>query len=115
MSAMTRWLAGALLLVGCFNPFPTAPGERQPAPGSNTNWSEGQKLFDVACSRCHGGDGRGLTGSGVSLWDLKLTDQEVLARVRSGKPPHMPSKGGYPVLTEPQLEEILRHLRTLRR
>lgn len=106
----------ALVLAGCLSqPYPTAPEGRLSAPGTDQAWTEGHKLYDAACARCHGPEGLGLPGRGVSLVGLAASDAELRAFVRTGKVGHMPPRGGYPepVLTERQLELILAHLREL--
>lgn len=102
------------LLAGCLaNPFPTAPEQRPPAPGTDLAWTEGHKLYDAACARCHGADGGGVPGQGVSLRGLRATDRQLQAHVRTGKLGHMPARGGYPMMTDEQVRLIVEHLRTL--
>jgi mono/diheme cytochrome c family protein len=93
----TRPHNAALLLAGCLaNPFPTAPEGRPPAPGTEHAWTEGHKLYDAACARCHGPEGQGVAGRGVTLRGLRLGDEELRAYVRSGKAGHMPPKAATP-------------------
>lgn len=103
-----------LLLGGCSTkPYPTDPGGRLGAPGTEQGWSEGQKLYEAACARCHGSDGRGVAGAGVNLIGLDATTEQLRAHIRSGKTGLMPAKGGYPVMTEPQLQLLVEYLEKL--
>ncbi len=113
---VVRWRAAlaALLLGGCITqPYPTDPGDRLAAPGTAQGWSEGQKLYEAACARCHGSDGRGIAGAGVNLVGIDATNAQLQAQIRSGKTGHMPAKGGYPMMTEQQLKLLVAYLEKL--
>ena len=63
--------------------------------------SDGQKLYDTNCAKCHGPDGSGSTvvGKAVGAKDLraaeakKLTDAEIFSQIDQGKG-NMPPFGG---------------------
>lgn len=74
--------------------------------------SEGQKLYDTNCAKCHGPDGSGNTtvGKAVGAKDLraaeakKLTDAEIAAQIEQGKN-NMPPFGG--TLNKAQIESLI--------
>jgi mono/diheme cytochrome c family protein len=74
--------------------------------------SDGQKLFDTNCAKCHGPDGTGNTvvGKAVGAKDLgsaeskKLTDAEVHTQIEQGKN-NMPPFGG--TLNKAQIDSLI--------
>jgi len=78
-----------------------------PRPGA------GRAIFERACARCHGADGRGgERGPGITTRIPLKTDQELAALVRAG----LPAKGmpGFQ-FREPDLRQLLAFVRTLGR
>ena len=74
--------------------------------------SDGQKLFDTNCAKCHGPDGSGNTvvGKAVGAKDLgsaeakKLTDAEIHTQIEQGKG-NMPPFGG--ILNKAQIDSLI--------
>jgi mono/diheme cytochrome c family protein len=81
-------------------------------PHSAAAQSDGQKLFDTNCAKCHGPDGTGNTvvGKAVGAKDLgsaeakKLTDAEIITQIDQGKG-NMPPFGG--TLNKAQIDSLL--------
>ncbi len=81
-------------------------------PHYATAQSDGQKLFDTNCAKCHGPDGSGNTvvGKAVGAKDLgsaeakKLTDAEIHTQIEQGKG-NMPPFGG--TLNKAQIDSII--------
>ena len=83
--------------------------------------TEGSRLWSEHCARCHGAKGNGTVSyneypTSINLRDDKWTfgsdDGTIVDIVLQGVFPAMPSFDA--TLTEPQIREIVRHLRTLR-
>lgn len=74
--------------------------------------SDGQKLYDTNCAKCHGPDGSGNTvvGKAVGAKDLgsaeakKLTDAEIHTQIDQGKN-NMPPFGG--TLNKAQIDSLI--------
>ncbi len=74
--------------------------------------SDGQKLYDTNCAKCHGPDGSGNTvvGKAVGAKDLasaeakKLTDAEIHTQIDQGKG-NMPPFGG--TLNKAQIDSLV--------
>ena len=74
--------------------------------------SDGQKLYDTNCAKCHGPDGSGSTviGKAVGAKDLrsaeakKLTDAEIFTQIDQGKG-NMPPFGG--TLNKAQINSLI--------
>ncbi len=74
--------------------------------------SDGQKVFDANCAKCHGPDGSGNTavGKAVGAKDLgsaeakKMTDAEIHAQIEQGKG-NMPPFDG--ILTKAQIDGLI--------
>ena len=74
--------------------------------------SDGQKLYDTNCAKCHGPDGTGNTvvGKAVGAKDLgspeakKLTDAEIRTQIDQGKN-NMPPFGG--TLNKAQIDNLI--------
>jgi len=81
-------------------------------PRSASAQSDGQKLFDTNCAKCHGPDGSGSTaiGKAVGAKDLrsaeakKLTDAEIFTQIDQGKG-NMPPFGG--TLNKAQINSLI--------
>lgn len=119
-----------LLSVGCSNTTTpsssttTAPSTPASASASQTPL-DGKALYESNCSACHGSDAKGVTGLGKTLVGsamFKQSDAELVAFVTRGRDPGdkanttgiaMPPKGGNPALTEPQIDAIVKYLRTI--
>ena len=81
-------------------------------PHSAAAQSDGQKLYDTNCAKCHGPDGSGNTvvGKAVGAKDLgsaeakKLTDAEIHTQIEQGKN-NMPPFGG--TLNKAQIDSLI--------
>ena len=87
-------------------------------PHSTAAQSDGQKLFETNCAKCHGPDGSGSTaiGKAVGAKDLrapealKLTDAQIYTQIDQGKG-NMPPFGG--TLNKAQIDSLLPYVRQL--
>ena len=70
-----------------------------------------KKLFATTCGWCHSSGGRA-AGRGPKLMETKLTDAEILMRIRNGKTGAMPSFGT--AFDEDQLQAIVHYIRSLK-
>ena len=81
-------------------------------PHSAAAQSDGQKLFDTNCAKCHGPDGTGNTvvGKAVGAKDLgsaeakKMTDAEIHTQIEQGKN-NMPPFSG--TLNKAQIDSLI--------
>lgn len=86
----------------------------------------GRELFTTTCAACHRADGTGLEGLGkdltVSWFVASLSDEELLAFVKTGRPANhpdnstkvaMPPRGNHEELTDGDLTDILTYVRGL--
>ena len=69
------------------------------------------KLFANVCGWCHSDAGR-TAGKGPQLMGTKLTDPEILYRIRNGKSGAMPAFGK--VFDDDQLRIIIAYIRNLK-
>ncbi len=110
--------AFALALAGCVD------GDLDAS--SPVSAEQGRLVFTGACSSCHGGDARGISGLGKILapspFVQRLTDDELLDFIKKGRdisdPANttgvaMPPKGANPALTNSQLRSVIAYLRSL--
>ena len=100
-----------------------------PTEGSQTEVAfdgPGRELFVKMCSACHGPDGQGMEGLGkpfvTSRFVKDSTDKEVMTMVKMGRPiwdaanttgVDMPPKGGNPALSDEDLAEIIKYIRSI--
>ena len=100
-----------------------------PAEGSETEVAfdgPGRDLFVSMCSACHGPNGEGMEGLGkpfvTSQFIKDSTDKEVMTMVKMGRPiwdaanttgVDMPPKGGNPSLSDEDLAEIIKYIRSI--
>jgi hypothetical protein len=86
----------------------------------------GQRLYNIACTACHGLDGRGIAGLGKTLVGSEfvdsLHDPELVAFIAVGRTPSdplnttgmpMPGRGGNTSLTDEDLYAIVAYIRSL--
>lgn len=86
----------------------------------------GHDLFVASCSSCHGASGQGMEGLGKPLTTSEFvsskTDDELIAFIKSGRPiwdsanttgVDMPPKGGNPAITDEQLANIVKYIRSI--
>jgi mono/diheme cytochrome c family protein len=69
------------------------------------------QLFASSCGWCHHKAGRD-AGKGPKLAGTQLTDSEIIARVRNGKPGQMPAFGS--AFNDEQLKAIVGYIRDLK-
>jgi mono/diheme cytochrome c family protein len=100
--AVRRWVKAIALLSLFLFAFPRFAAAQ----------SDGQKLYDTNCAKCHGPDGSGNTtvGKAVGAKDLrsaeakKLTDAEIAMQIDQGKG-NMPPFGG--TLNKAQIDSLI--------
>mgnify|MGYP005836716505 CR=1 FL=1 len=86
----------------------------------------GQRLYNTACTACHGLDARGIAGLGKTLIGSSfvdsLHDPELVAFIAVGRTPSdplnttgmpMPARGGNTALTDDDLYAIVAYIRSL--
>ncbi len=86
----------------------------------------GHDLFVSSCSACHGVVGEGMEGLGKPLstseFTTSKTDEELMAFIKTGRPiwdaenttgVDMPPKGGNPAITDEQINDIIKYIRSL--
>src|SRR5688572_15596235 len=94
--------------------------------GESTQGREGEQLFVVNCSACHGIGGVGIQGLGKPLTTSEfvgqLSDKELLDFIKAGRPADdplntsgvlMPPKGGNMALTDEQLMDIIAYMHSI--
>jgi cytochrome c oxidase cbb3-type subunit 3 len=89
--------------------------------GCGAEGPQGARLWQEHCARCHGPQGEGTAAynqyaAGINLrdddWQYGGEDDTLVQTVRQGVFPVMPAFEG--TLTEAQIREIVRHIRSLR-
>jgi len=86
----------------------------------------GHDLFVASCSACHGEAGQGMDGLGKPLDSSSFvsskSDEELMTFIKMGRPIwdaqnttgiDMPPKGGNPALSDEQLTDIVKYIRSL--
>jgi disulfide bond formation protein DsbB len=113
-------LAAGLLLAAC------GGGGPQPTPTPFGDPVAGRQAFLATCVACHGQEAKGVPGLGKDLTTSEFlhsqTDEQMLAFLIAGRPASdplnttgvdMPPRGGNPVFTDTDLQNIVSYLRTL--
>ena len=91
--------------------------------GCKSGGDSGAVLYEKACARCHGADGKGGVASGETsgvasrdlsdpAWQKTVTDDELRTVVRDGRR-QMPAFGH--VLSIDKIDTVVKHVRTLKR
>ena len=88
-------------------PGPMQSGRHTPG----TNELDVNQLFASTCGWCHLKGGRE-AGKGPKLAGTQLTDSEIIARIRNGKPGQMPAFGS--AFSDEQLKAIVGYIRGLK-
>jgi mono/diheme cytochrome c family protein len=107
--------AGAADLNGPMSSTPRPAASTAPAGAASA--AAGAAEFDVrtlfagTCGWCHSNGGR-VAGKGPQLMDTRLTDAEIIHRIRNGKPGAMPAFGT--AFSDEQLQAIVRYIRGLK-
>jgi len=104
----------------------SASGGEQTVGLVGTTTGIGHDLFIASCSACHGQHAEGMEGLGKALtgspFVASKSDDELIAFVKAGRPiwdpanttgVDMPAKGGNPALTDDQLTDIVKYIRSL--
>jgi mono/diheme cytochrome c family protein len=68
-------------------------------------------MFSNICGFCHEDGGR-RAGKGPQLMDSALSDQQLFARIKFGKPGRMAAFGG--AFTDDQIRELVVYIRALK-
>ena len=122
----------ALFLVACGGGDDGGSSDAADEPAEETadtlagDAAAGDGKFQATCSPCHGADAKGLPNLGkdmtVSEFIIDSSDAELLAFIKTGRPPgdpanttgvDMPPKGGNPALSDQDLADIIAFMRTL--
>ena len=95
-------------------------------PGSG-DLAIGRQLFATSCASCHGGSGEGMPQQGVPLrgsaFIARASEHAMVNFIRAGRPADdrnsitgrsMPPKGGNVQLSDQDLTDIARYLRSIR-
>ena len=102
------------------------PGEEAAAGAGEFDVEVGRELFMASCAACHGTGGQGMPNQGpdlrASALTVKSSDDEILAFLAKGRQvgdPQsvmglpMPPRGGNAALSNRQLAQIVKFLRTV--
>ena len=82
-----------------------------PNPATSKPAREPAQIFATTCGWCHHKGGRE-AGKGPQLMGTKLSDGEIVQRIRKGKPGFMPGYEG--AFSEDELNGLVRYIRALR-
>lgn len=93
---------------GEITPAAARSGPVEPATASPPGFDV-SKLFAGSCGWCHSRGGRD-AGKGPMLMGTALSDAQIIARIRSGKPGQMPAFA----FTDEQLVAIVAYIRALK-
>jgi mono/diheme cytochrome c family protein len=101
----------------------TTPAESDAAPAvDRMAVARGNVKFTKTCATCHGPDAKGMPNLGkdltVSAFFKEKTNEELVAFVNEGRIPMdgnaaMPPKGGFTELTDEEILNIIKYLRTI--
>ncbi|MFG0257156.1 MAG: c-type cytochrome [Phycisphaerales bacterium JB043] len=105
----------------------TTPEGSAPSAGLvGASQGVGHDTFVASCSACHGANAQGLEGLGKPLSGTPFitdqSDEDLLRFIKSGRPIwdasnttglDMPPKGGNPALSDEEILNIIKYLRTL--
>lgn len=102
------------------------PGGVQVAGLVGSTTGVGHDLFVASCSSCHGSSGEGMEGLGKPLATSEFvsskSDDELIRFIKSGRPiwdpenttgVDMPPKGGNPAITDDQIADIVKYIRSI--
>ncbi len=131
-TACALTLAAALALVaGCGGDKDSSSnnGGAATTPKIDSNalaLAKGKAVFKKTCAACHGEDGKGLPHLGKDWTSSEFvknsTDDELVAFIKKGRKiddpmsageAEMPPYGGDPSLTDEQLHDVVKYIRTL--
>jgi len=99
------------LLCLCASVWPQIADKPGPMQSGRPTDFDVNQLFASSCGWCHLKAGRG-AGKGPKLAGTQLTDREIIARVRNGKPGQMPAFGS--AFNDEQLKAIVGYIRDLK-
>jgi mono/diheme cytochrome c family protein len=111
LSTGAGWLSGPALAQGPMSSTP-APAATAPAaqPGGDAAPLDVEKLFANTCGWCHSNAGR-TAGRGPQLMGTKLTDAEIISRIKNGKTGAMPAFGS--AFNDREIAAIVAYIRGL--
>jgi mono/diheme cytochrome c family protein len=100
-------------------PGPMQSGSQVPSAGAATDSKppmadpnfDVEKLFANTCGWCHSDGGRA-AGKGPQLMATKLTDGEIINRIKNGKVGQMPAFGNS--FNDDQIKAIVAYIRALK-
>jgi mono/diheme cytochrome c family protein len=111
-------LCAALGLTGGPGSQAAETDTKPPAPAAQSSESAAPKqqfsvknTFRNICGFCHESYGR-KAGKGPQLMGTQLTDEQILNRIKNGKPGRMAAFGG--AFTDDQIRQIVTFIRALR-
>lgn len=81
------------------------------SPRPDVALARGKTIYEAACNRCHGADGRAGYRKAFDLQTSALADAAVVATVSGGRNT-MPA---YPYLSRPELDDLLAYVKSLRK
>ncbi len=84
----------------------------QGTPAGGDQATKGAQVFNANCALCHGRNGDLGMGGAKDLTVSALSREEMLTIVTNGKGAMMPYRN---VLTPKQIEQVVDHVRTLRK
>ena len=94
----------ALLVLAC------SSGDASVELGAESGIIEGERIYRMNCTLCHGTDGKlGFNGA-KDLTRSTLTKEEMITRVREGKGTMLPYKN---MLSAKDIEAVVAHVRSL--
>lgn len=120
-------LVAAVVLAGC-----SGAGQGGGANGAAVDQAainRGRQIYMASCAACHGPDARGLPELGIGLvepspWLQQQSDADLLAFLKEGRRARdplnttgidMPPRGGNPALSDADLENVIRYLRSIQK